>query len=152
MKLPSLPVRAAYLHLSNPAKRNALSLEVLKALRSQLLKLNTSPSGRLLILPPFKPEILSSLERNDEEHSWLVDASIWQRERKELPNVIVLRSEGPVFSSGHDLAELRKLSHDEVKEVFALCAEVMKLIRHSPALVVCPIQGIANEFRNARLD
>lgn len=93
------------------------------------------------MLPSFKPEILSGLERNDEEHSWLVDASVWRKERKELPNVIVLRSEGPIFSSGHDLAELRKLSHDEVTETFALCAEVMKLIRHSPAPVVCPIQG-----------
>ena len=142
MTYPLLPARAAYLRLSNPAKRNALSLQVLRDLRTQLLKFNTPTHGRLLILPPFKPELLSSLERGDEQYDWLVDAAAWQQERKELPNVVVLRSEGPVFSSGHDLAELRELSHDEVKEAFALCADVMSLIRRSPAIVVCPIQGI----------
>ncbi|KAH0536047.1 hypothetical protein FGG08_007054 [Glutinoglossum americanum] len=142
MTLPKLPARATYLHLSNAAKRNALSLSVLRQLRSQLHAFNTSPSGRLLILPPFKPEILSAIEAHDEEHIWLLDASVWRRERKDLPNVIVLRSEGPVFSSGHDLMEIKRLSHDEVKETFALCAEVMSLIRRSPALVVCPIQAL----------
>jgi len=141
MTFPSLPVRAAYLRLSNPAKRNALSLQVLRDLRSQLLNFNTPKNGRLLILPPFKPDILSDLERGEEQYDWLVDAAAWRRERKELPNLVVLRSEGPVFSSGHDLAELRSLSYDEVKETFALCADVVSLIRRSPALVICPIQG-----------
>ena len=142
MSFPALPARAVYLHLSNPTKRNALSLRVLRDLCSQLHRLNTSPSGRLLVLPSFRPEILSSLEQNEGEHKWLVDASAWRKEREGLPNVIVLRSGGPVFSSGHDLAELRSLSHEEVKETFALCTEVMSLIRRSPAPVVCPIQGL----------
>lgn len=141
MSIPTLPARAAYVHLSNPAKRNALSLSVLRDLRFQLLAHNTSPSGKLLLLPPFKPGVISSLTY-DQSFPWLVDAEVWRREREGLPNVIVLRSEGPVFSSGHDLAELRKLSHDEVKETFTICAEVMSLIRRSPAPVMCPIQGI----------
>jgi len=146
MNFPALPTRAVYLRLSNAAKRNALSLRILRDLRSQLHHLNTSSDGRLLLLPPFKPQILSSLEQNEEEHAWLVNASVWRKEREGLPNVIVLRSEGPVFSSGHDLTELRSLSHDEVNETFAICAEVMALIRRSPALVVCPIQGLLQIF------
>jgi hypothetical protein len=58
-----------------------------------------------------------------------------------VPNVIVLQSEGLVFSSGRDLGELKKLPHNQVQETFALCAEVMKLIRRSPAPVVGVIQG-----------
>lgn len=57
--------------------------------------------------------------------------------------MIVLRSDGPVFSAGHDLGELRQLPHNEVKETFAICAEVMSLIRRSPATVVAHIQGLA---------
>jgi enoyl-CoA hydratase/carnithine racemase len=57
--------------------------------------------------------------------------------------VIVLKSSGPVFCAGHDLAELQRLGHEEVKETFALCAEVMSLIRRSPAPVVGVIQGLA---------
>ena len=128
MNFPALPPRAAYLRLSNATKRNALSLRILRDLRSQLHRFNTSSNGRLLMLPPFKAEILSSLEQKEEEHAWLLDASSWRKERAGLPNVIVLRSDGPVFSSGHDLVELRSLSYDEVKETFSLCAEVMSLI------------------------
>lgn len=141
MGLPRLPPRAAYLHLNNPSRRNALSLSVLRSLRDQLLAFNTSPSGRLLILPPFKPHIVDNLERGDEEYAWLLDGDIWRCERKGLPNVLVLRSEGPVFCSGHDLGELKTLDHDEVKETFNICADVMGLIRRSPAPVVGVVQG-----------
>lgn len=141
---PPLPAKAAYLHLSNTPRRNALSLSVLRSLRTQLQTHLTSPhSGRLLTLPPFLPKNLSALERGSPELQWLLDADTWRKERAGLPNVIVLRSEGPVFSSGHDLKELRTLSHEEVKEAFALCAQVMGLIRQSPAIVVGAIQGLA---------
>ncbi|KEF56900.1 uncharacterized protein A1O9_07090 [Exophiala aquamarina CBS 119918] len=149
---PVLPARAGYLALKNGRRRNALSLAILRDLRDQLHKHNRSPvDGKIRILPPFKPEILCDLERAikddkseaKETYGWLLDSQQWQEHRQGLPSVIVLRSEGPVFSSGHDLGELRTLSHDEVKETFALCAEVMSLIRRSPAPVVGVIQGLA---------
>ena len=152
MTWSSLPTRAAYLALKNGRRRNALSLAVLRDLRTQLHTYNTSPTdGQLRILPPFKPDLLNELElastdEKSEAHSqygWLLDAETWQKHRKGLPNVILLRSEGSVFSSGHDLGELRSLSHDEVKETFALCAEVMSLVRRSPAPVIGVIQGLA---------
>ncbi|OAP64329.1 hypothetical protein AYL99_00301 [Fonsecaea erecta] len=152
MTWPALPNRAAYLAIKNGKRRNALSLAVLRDLRDQLHSYNKSPiDGRIRILPPFKPEILEELEvaakdGNSEaakEHGWLLDIEKWQEHRQGLPNVIVLRTEGPVFSSGHDLGELRRLSHEEVKETFALCAEVMSLIRRSPAPVIGVIQGLA---------
>lgn len=148
MNFPALPKRAAYLAINNAKKRNALSLAVLRSLRDQLYKFNRGPDGKLYVLPPFKPSILEELEVSSKNgspspHSWLINSEEWQKVRKDLPKVIVLRTEGPVFSSGHDLAELRKLSHEEVKETFALCAEVMSLIRRSPAPVVAVVQGLA---------
>ncbi|KAF2206827.1 hypothetical protein CERZMDRAFT_91909 [Cercospora zeae-maydis SCOH1-5] len=153
MSWPKLPARAAYLILQNEKRRNALSLDVLRSLREQLIRYNTSPiDGRLRILPPFKSMILNNLEdisegratkETQQEYSWLLDGQAWRREREGLPSVIVLRSNGSVFSSGHDLKELRTLSHEEVKETFALCAEVMSLIRRSPAPVIGVIQGLA---------
>ncbi|KAF5018111.1 hypothetical protein F66182_9930 [Fusarium sp. NRRL 66182] len=154
MHLPKLPPNVAYIRLSNPAKCNALSLAVLKDLKKQLTQALTSPlTGQLRLLPPFKDHVLPDLENavrqgdtaTDQwkKYGWLVNASEWKRERRGLPDVLVLRSEGPVFSSGHDLKELSQLSHDDVKHLFSLCAEVMALIRRSPVLVVCPIQGLA---------
>lgn len=142
MSFARLPAKAAYLTINNPAKRNALSLAVLRDLRDQLHAHLTSSDGQLLTLPAFRPEILDELEAGT-SHKWLLDAAEWRKLRAGLPNVLVLKSDGPVFSSGHDLKELAKLPHEEVKETFALCAEVMRLIRHSPAPVICPIQGLA---------
>jgi hypothetical protein len=114
---PNLPARAAYLLLNNPRRRNALSLAVLRDLRDQLLRFNTSPSdGEVRILPPFRPDILGELEsayRSSKEghahqYDWLVNADAWNKHRNGLPNVLILRSEGPVFSAGHDLGELRQ--------------------------------------------
>jgi enoyl-CoA hydratase/carnithine racemase len=144
--LPKLPAKAAYLVLNNARKRNSLSLGVLRDLKAQLTAHHTSPvDGKLRILPPFRPDVLSELESSSSRSDlrWLVNTEEWQKHRKGLPNVIVLWSEGPVFSAGHDLKELRTLSHDEVKETFALCAEVMSLIRRSPAPVIGRIQGLA---------
>ncbi|KAH7156037.1 ClpP/crotonase-like domain-containing protein [Dactylonectria macrodidyma] len=154
MPFPKLPKNAAYLHLNSPKTRNALSLGVLQDLKNSLVKSLASPtSGELRILPPFRQEILADLEHAAEretkggetwkKYGWLIDANEWRRERAGLPDILVLRSEGPVFSSGHDLKQLSKLKPDEVKSLFALCAEVMTLIRRSPAPVVCPIQGLA---------
>ncbi len=54
----------------------------------------------------------------------------WRARRGELPQVLVLRSEGLHFSDGGD-------------QNFSLCAEVMSLIRQSPIPVVGAIQGRA---------
>ncbi|KAK5945618.1 hypothetical protein PMZ80_002823 [Knufia obscura] len=149
MSFPGLPRRAAYLTINNVKRRNALSLAVLRSLRDQLHDFNRGPDGKVNILPAFKPGLVDELEAAastsgaGSRYSWLVDAGEWQKARAGLPNVLVLRTEGPVFSSGHDLAELRKLPYEEVKEAFALCAEVMNLIRRSPAPVVAVVQGLA---------
>ena len=148
MSWPRLPAKAAYLVLNNARRRNALSLAILQDLRQQLHKFNTSPvDGKMRILPPFQPEVLARLDSSnaidDSEYNWLIDTQKWQEHRGTLPKVLVLRSEGPVFCSGHDLGELRSLPHDEVKETFALCAEVMSLIRRSPAPVIGVIKGFA---------
>lgn len=163
MSLPALPRRAAYITLNNPSRRNALSLSELRSLRDQLIKYNTSPTtGRLLLLPPFKPSLLSTLERahakltaspdrheagdaaaDEPEHGWLVSARAFARHRRGLPSVLVLAAPGPVFCSGHDLRELRALPPDGVRETFRLCADVMALLRRCPAPVVARLSGPA---------
>ncbi len=149
---PDLPTGAQYLHLNNAAKRNALSVAVLEDLRDQLYTYNRSPlDGQVRFLPPFDPAILAELEMASNnpyseagrKYGWLVNTEQWNQHRSNLPRVIVLRSEGPVFCSGHDLNEIRNMSHDEAKNLFALCAEVMSLIRRCPVPVVGAVQGLA---------
>jgi hypothetical protein len=149
---PDLAAGARYLHLNNAGKRNALSVAVLRNLRDQLHAYNRSPvDGQARYLPPFEPGLLAELEKafshSDSEagraYGWLVDANEWRRHRSGLPRVIVLRSAGPVFCSGHDLNEIHRMSHAEAKALFDLCAEVMSLIRRCPVPVVGAIQGLA---------
>lgn len=146
MALPRLPAKAAYIHLTNIPRRNALSLGVLDNLRRQLHHhLRDPETNQPALLPPFEPHLLDALTHNNHlpQYKWLTHDPTWRARRAHLPQVLVLRSIGPVFSAGHDLHELASVSHDEAREIFALCAEVMTLIRRSPALVVAPIQGIA---------
>ena len=57
--------------------------------------------------------------------------------------VVVIRSEGPVFSSGHDLNELLNGSPDDYAAVFDACTRVMEAIRLLPKPVIAQVQGLA---------
>ena len=57
--------------------------------------------------------------------------------------VVVLRSHGPVFSSGHDLNELVNGEAAEYTAVFEACTRVMEAIRLLPKPVIAQVQGLA---------
>jgi enoyl-CoA hydratase/carnithine racemase len=57
--------------------------------------------------------------------------------------VIVLGSTGTVFSSGHDLAEMRGREEEDYAQLFAACARVMQRIRQLPQPVIARVQGLA---------
>lgn len=57
--------------------------------------------------------------------------------------VVILRSAGPVFSSGHDLRELVGGDEEEYSYIFAQCTDVMETIRLLPQPVIAQVQGLA---------
>ncbi len=57
--------------------------------------------------------------------------------------VVVVRSEGPVFSSGHDLNEMVDSDEETYTGIFAACTEVMEAIRLLPKPVIAQVQGLA---------
>ena len=57
--------------------------------------------------------------------------------------VVILRANGPVFSSGHDLNELRGRDENEYEEVFRCCAELMETVRKLPQPVIAQVDGLA---------
>lgn len=93
----------AWLTLNNPARRNALSSEVLAELEARLAEIALDRSAR----------------------------------------VVVLRSHGPVFSSGHDLNELVNGDAEDYTAVFDACTRVMESIRLLPKPVIAQVQGLA---------
>ena len=74
----------------------------------------------------------------------LLDA-LRDAENDEDVGCVVIASEGPVFSSGHDLRELAALRDDPegAARVFELCSELMQqLVRSSKPSIAC-VQGLA---------
>ena len=57
--------------------------------------------------------------------------------------VVVVRSEGSAFSSGHDLNELVNGDTGSYASLFAACTSVMEAIRLSPKPVIAEVQGLA---------
>jgi enoyl-CoA hydratase/carnithine racemase len=56
---------------------------------------------------------------------------------------IVLTGAGPVFSAGHDFADMVERDLDGMRRLFAVCTELMLAIRGAPQPVVASVQGIA---------
>ncbi|XP_013386518.1 enoyl-CoA hydratase domain-containing protein 3, mitochondrial-like isoform X2 [Lingula anatina] len=62
----------------------------------------------------------------------------------EKVRVLILTSEGPAFSSGHDLSELTSATgHEYHKKVFRRCTEVMTLVQDIPVPVMAEVRGLA---------
>ena len=56
---------------------------------------------------------------------------------------VILAAAGPVFSSGHDLSEMRGRAVNDYREIFDVCTELMELIQHIPQPVIAEVQGMA---------
>jgi enoyl-CoA hydratase/carnithine racemase len=57
--------------------------------------------------------------------------------------VVLLRSAGNVFSSGHDLSEMVGRNINEYRKVFDICTELMTRIQSIPQPVIAEVQGVA---------
>ena len=58
-------------------------------------------------------------------------------------SVVILRGEGPVFSSGHDLGEMADKPIEFFENEFAVCSRLMELIVSMPQPVIAEVHGIA---------
>jgi len=56
---------------------------------------------------------------------------------------VILRSTGPVFSSGHDLREVIDSTDAERQSLFALCTQAMQTVRGLTLPVIAQVQGLA---------
>ncbi|MGW5051955.1 enoyl-CoA hydratase-related protein [Actinokineospora sp. NPDC004072] len=56
---------------------------------------------------------------------------------------LVLAAAGPVFSAGHDFADVAARDVVGVRDLLRLCTEVMRTIQDIPQVVVARVQGLA---------
>ena len=57
--------------------------------------------------------------------------------------VVIIAASGKVFSSGHDLSELRGRTEGDYREIFETCVELMSTIERIPQPVIAEVQGTA---------
>lgn len=57
--------------------------------------------------------------------------------------VLIIRAAGPVFSSGHDLSEMREGNVVSFRAAFDACTEMMEAVRSLPQPVIAQVQGMA---------
>jgi enoyl-CoA hydratase/carnithine racemase len=57
--------------------------------------------------------------------------------------VIILASEGPVFSAGHDLSEILERNASGYKRIFCACTHLMEKIQSVRQPVIAEVQGLA---------
>jgi enoyl-CoA hydratase/carnithine racemase len=58
-------------------------------------------------------------------------------------HAVIIAANGPVYSAGHDLNELRDKAIGEYRELFDVCTELMALIQSIPQPVIAEVQGMA---------
>lgn len=56
---------------------------------------------------------------------------------------IVLAAEGPVFSAGHDFADVHARDKEGVRLLLELCTMLMKTMQSVPQVVIARVQGLA---------
>lgn len=56
---------------------------------------------------------------------------------------IILAGNGPVFSAGHDFADVAGADHATVRELLTTCTELMTVIQQVPQPVVARVHGLA---------
>jgi len=56
---------------------------------------------------------------------------------------VILAANGPVFSSGHDFADMVERDLDGLRRLLATCTELMLTLRRLPQPVVAKVQGVA---------
>jgi enoyl-CoA hydratase/carnithine racemase len=56
---------------------------------------------------------------------------------------IILSAAGSVFSSGHDLTEMRGRSINDYRQIFDACVEMMNAVQSVPQPVIAEVQGMA---------
>jgi enoyl-CoA hydratase/carnithine racemase len=83
--------------------------------------------------------------RNALSESMLRDLGAALARAAEAPGVraIVLAAAGPVFSAGHDFADMVERDLDAMRRLLNICTEVMLGISRLPVPVVAQVQGIA---------
>jgi enoyl-CoA hydratase/carnithine racemase len=99
-----------------------------------------SRDADLGVITMNRPERRNALS---EAHLLELTAALGSLAEREDVRAIVLAAAGPVFSSGHDFADMAERGLEAMRKLFAVCEDFMRTIQRVPQPVVAQVQGIA---------
>jgi enoyl-CoA hydratase/carnithine racemase len=115
------------LTINNAARANCLSTPVLEALLSALTAIN--------------PRITLDSSADTEDPIAFAYRVCKSHAGKPIPKIVILKSVGKIFCSGHDLRELyaNNDNQEAIHDIFRLCNKVMLTIRRLPQIVIAQV-------------
>ena len=96
-----------------------------------------APLGFIALTQPRRRNPLSSATMND-----IIAALADLGSRPEV-RVVVIRAQGPAFSAGHDLSELRDRTLEDEQAIFDTCVAMMTAIHDCDRPVIAEVSGAA---------
>jgi enoyl-CoA hydratase/carnithine racemase len=58
-------------------------------------------------------------------------------------SIVIIRGNGPAFSAGHDIAEMRNKDVKFLRRLFDVCCDLMNTIQRIPQPVIAQVHGVA---------
>jgi enoyl-CoA hydratase/carnithine racemase len=119
--------RVVTITINHAARANCLSTPVLQALLDALKSIN--------------PRITLHSSIDSEDPIAFAERVCHSHAPNPVPKVVILKSNGKIFSSGHDLKEFHAAKGDykKIHEIFELCNTVMLTIRRLPQIVISQV-------------
>ena len=123
----SSDLRVATIVINNATRANCLSTPVLKALLTALRSIN--------------PGISLDSSIDTEDPIIFAERVCRSHSPNPFPKVVILKSAGKIFCSGHDLREFHETHGDyqKVHAIFELCNTVMLAIQRLPQIVISQV-------------
>jgi len=96
--------------------------------------------GDLAVVTMNRPERRNALS---EAHLTELIAAVEQVSAEPAVRAVVVAANGPVFSSGHDLADVAEHDVPAMERLLGTCAMLMRRLQTIPQPVVAAVQGVA---------
>lgn len=119
--------RVVTITINNAARANCLSTNVLKALLAAFSSIN--------------PNITLDSSVDTEDPIAFAERVCQSHSPNPVPKVVILRSAGRIFCSGHDLREFHVANGDyqTIHNIFELCNTLMLTIQRLPQVVISQV-------------
>ncbi len=104
---------------------------------------------KTVLLARKEPIAYITLNRPDQRNAMSLElmkeliSALRTIDQDEQISVVIIRANGPAFSAGHDIAEMQNKDIKFLRQLFAVCCELMNTIQAIKQPVIAQVHGVA---------